>query len=337
MPMNPLHILKAGTFTDMHGQQVSLTDADLAGIAASYDAEKAPAPIVVGHPQHNSPAFGWLSSLSADADGLTAAPDQVDPAFADAVRAGRYRRISASLYPPTHASNPKPGSWYLRHVGFLGGAAPAVQGLRGADLADDDEGIVTVELGAEPETDPVHEPTQDELPLPQPPEQPMPDTEDTSAAVAALAAREANLTAREAAIAAREQAAADQAAAIRRAEVTAFVESLANQAKMRPDDVSRVTEIILALDDARPDAIVAFAESDSANPRTAAEWLRARLADREPLIELGEVATKGRAGGANAGKSDDAIASRARAIQHEYRSRGESISAAQAVAMAEAE
>lgn len=50
--------------------------------------------------------------------------------FADVVKEGRYKRVSISLFLPKSSSNPKPGKFYLKHVGFLGAAAPAVPGLK---------------------------------------------------------------------------------------------------------------------------------------------------------------------------------------------------------------
>lgn len=54
----------------------------------------------------------------------------VDPAFTAAVREGRYKKVSVCLHRPDSSFNPVPGVNYLRHVGFLGGAAPAVTGLK---------------------------------------------------------------------------------------------------------------------------------------------------------------------------------------------------------------
>ena len=39
-----------------------------------------------------------------------------------------------------------PGKWYLRHVGFLGAAAPAVKGLKPVEFADDGGGVVFADL-----------------------------------------------------------------------------------------------------------------------------------------------------------------------------------------------
>lgn len=138
-----LHILRAGTFADGSGTKHTFSAADIAAIASGYDGEKYPAPIVVGHPGTDAPAYGWIASLGADDHGLHATPKDVAPAFAEAVKSGAYRRISVSLFLPAAPANPKPGQHYLRHVGFLGGAAPAVPGLTPvASLAASGEGVI---------------------------------------------------------------------------------------------------------------------------------------------------------------------------------------------------
>ena len=58
------------------------------------------------------------------------------------VKAGFFKKISASFYRPDSPKNPKPGVYYLRHVGFLGAAPPAVKGLKSASFADNEEGVV---------------------------------------------------------------------------------------------------------------------------------------------------------------------------------------------------
>jgi len=126
----------------MNGGRLSFTEADLAATTKHYDPSVHEAPIVAGHPRHNSPAYGWIKKLAHDNGALEAVPDQVDPSFAEAVRAGRYRNISASFYRPDSPSNPVPGVYYLRHVGFLGAAAPAVKGLRPVEFSEDEEGVV---------------------------------------------------------------------------------------------------------------------------------------------------------------------------------------------------
>lgn len=137
MPKHPIHIFRAGSHTAMQGQTISFGEADLAASAAAYDPAKHEAPIVVGHPAADAPAWGWVQSLAVDGGDLTAMPRQVDPTFAEAVAAGRYKKVSASFYQPDSPHNPVPGVYYLRHVGFLGAQPPAVKGLAPVQFADD--------------------------------------------------------------------------------------------------------------------------------------------------------------------------------------------------------
>lgn len=131
----PLHIFRAGQHTAMSGAVVSFSESDLAATVAAYDPQKHEAPLVIGHPKDNAPAWGWVQSLSADDQQLRATPRDVDPAFAELVNARRYAKISASFYPPDSPNNPVPGVYYLRHVGFLGAQPPALKGLESASFA----------------------------------------------------------------------------------------------------------------------------------------------------------------------------------------------------------
>lgn len=141
----PIHIFRAGRHIAMSGRAIEFAEADVAAIAAAYDPAVHEAPIVVGHPATDDPAYGWIGALRAEGGDLVADPRQVEPQFAEMVRDGRFRKISASFYPPEAVSNPVPGKWYLKHVGFLGAQAPSVKGLRAAEFADDQD-AVTVEL-----------------------------------------------------------------------------------------------------------------------------------------------------------------------------------------------
>ena len=147
--MKQLHIFRAGIHAPMQGGAIEFREADLAATAAAYDPALGEAPLVVGHPKTDAPAYGWVRALRADGGDLVAEPHQVEPAFAEMVQAGRFKKISASFYTPTHPSNPKPGAFYLKHVGFLGAAAPAVKGLRDVAFAADDADVITLEFAAD--------------------------------------------------------------------------------------------------------------------------------------------------------------------------------------------
>jgi hypothetical protein len=77
-----------------------------------------------------------------EGDKLVADFGDIEPAFADLVRAKRYRKISASFWSPHAASHPAPEAYTLKHVGFLGASAPAVTGLKDAEFNASVEGVV---------------------------------------------------------------------------------------------------------------------------------------------------------------------------------------------------
>jgi len=140
-----LHIFKPGKHTPMQGGRLTFSEADLAACARAYDPDIHEAPIVIGHPETNGPAHGWVGALIADKTGLRAVPRQVDPAFAEMSNAGRFKKVSASFYMPDSPQNPVPGSLYLRHVGFLGAQVPAVKGLEQVTFSEGETGVVTFE------------------------------------------------------------------------------------------------------------------------------------------------------------------------------------------------
>lgn len=142
-----LQIFRAGTHIDSAGQARTFVEADIAASASAYDPALHEAPLVVGHPATDDPAYGWVASLLVVDSALEAAPRNVDPEFAALVAAERFNRISSSFFLPDAPSNPVPGVYYLRHVGFLGAAAPAVKGLRKPSFnLSDEAGTVTVEF-----------------------------------------------------------------------------------------------------------------------------------------------------------------------------------------------
>ena len=126
----PIEIFRAGTFSPMGVGSATISEKDLRDIVANYDKSLHPAPVVIGHPDADTPAFGWVDGLFVQDGIMKATLEETAPAFADLVKTGRYKRISVSLFTPKAPNNPKPGQFYLKHVGFLGAAAPAVPGLK---------------------------------------------------------------------------------------------------------------------------------------------------------------------------------------------------------------
>ncbi|MEL7168501.1 MAG: peptidase, partial [Bacteroidota bacterium] len=155
--MDWLHIFTAGRRTSGNGVEVDFSDDVLAGIAATYDPDVHEAPLVIGHPKLDAPAYGWVGQMRATGERLEVAPVQVEAQFADMVNEGRFKKRSASFYLPTSPRHPlhregqaAPEFPYLRHVGFLGAAAPAVPGLdREVQFAADEEGVVEVEFASD--------------------------------------------------------------------------------------------------------------------------------------------------------------------------------------------
>ena len=142
MSIAPLQIFRPGRHVASNGAAITFSAADLEATARAYDPAKHEAPLVVGHPTHDAPAYGWVKSLALAEGALAAQPDQVDPAFAEMVGEGRFKKISASFYAPDAPANPVSGVYYLRHVGFLGAQPPAVKGLRSPQFAENEAGVI---------------------------------------------------------------------------------------------------------------------------------------------------------------------------------------------------
>ena len=114
-----IEIFKIGEHTASSGNRRLWNESDLDAIVDNYDPKTIEAPLVIGHPKTDDPAYGWVEALKRVGPVLMAKFKQVDPEFAEKVKSGRYKKRSISLLPGNR----------LRHVGFLGGALPAVEGL----------------------------------------------------------------------------------------------------------------------------------------------------------------------------------------------------------------
>ena len=139
-------IFCAGTWTDNKGETRTFTQNDIKDIAENYDPEKHQAPLVIGHPKHDAPAYGWVKTLRAVGDVLKAKMEQVDKRLKQIVGNGRYKKISAAFYLPDSPNNPTPGVFALRHVGLLGAMPPAVKGLKSASFGHANEHAEVFEM-----------------------------------------------------------------------------------------------------------------------------------------------------------------------------------------------
>lgn len=140
-PTPLLHVFRAGTHTATDGNAYEFSEADVADMVDSYDPKLARAPLVVGHPKLDDPAYGWAAEFSRDGGEVFATPEAVDPQFAEMVNAQRFSNISLSVYLPDSPGNPKPGHFYPRHIGFLGAQPPAVKNLQRPQFAEGDGAV----------------------------------------------------------------------------------------------------------------------------------------------------------------------------------------------------
>jgi len=130
MPL--IHIYRAGKHRDSAGVERNITAADLATVAANYNSQTAhEAPLCVGHPESNSPAYGWFGRVLAKGNDLYAETKSILPEMVGACKKGLFKKVSASFY-----LDGKLRPTNLRHVALLGGAAPAVKGLEQFCFAD---------------------------------------------------------------------------------------------------------------------------------------------------------------------------------------------------------
>jgi hypothetical protein len=148
-----IQVFTAGTHTASNGTQITFSAEQVRAMAEGYDAVNHPCPVVVGHPDDTAPAYAWAANFSVDDTKavkpvLSSEIHQIAPSFAAAVQEGRYKRVSLALFGPDHPSNPKPGQYYPRHIGFLGGAAPAIPGLQPVTFAGTHDKVVTLEFEA---------------------------------------------------------------------------------------------------------------------------------------------------------------------------------------------
>jgi hypothetical protein len=133
-----LEIFRAGDY----GEKGSYGPAEIAQIAANYTPDLHEAPVTVGHPSTDAPAYGWVEALRAKGDVLEAKLKQVHENLRDWVNAGRFKKWSVALYKDLAGRG-----LYLRHLGFLGAQPPEVKGLK--PVFSDEDFAEYVEIGLE--------------------------------------------------------------------------------------------------------------------------------------------------------------------------------------------
>lgn len=318
--IKPIEIFRSGSFVAMNGKTYSFTPAQVQELADTYNPAFSDAPLVVGHPKLTSPRFGHAGKLYVNAAGvLCADAADVVPEFAEAVNAKHYPKVSASIYLPDAPGNPTPGKHYLRHIGFLGGAAPAVKGLKSVEFSDAEEGVVdfgyedrvivqlfrnmrdwfiaTVGADKAQEILPnyqldaiteavIRDDLDDTQPIPafsnpnQPTEAELSQQKTLDDQAAALALQKKELDNRAAAITVQE-------AAIKKTGHADFAEALCTEGKLLPAQKASVVEIMSQLDAANQ--IADFAAGNENHGKTGADLFRAFLAAQPKQVEFKRV------------------------------------------------
>lgn len=115
---------KVGKVTDMAGKEHEFSESDLndlnEGIHNQLDAGYQP-PMVKGHPKLDDPRVASIVDSKVEDNVLKVKLDDVNPDFAEEVKKGGFKYLSAAIY-----SNLKKG---LRHLGALGAVGPAMKGM----------------------------------------------------------------------------------------------------------------------------------------------------------------------------------------------------------------
>lgn len=321
--MKHLHIFKPGKHTATNGAVIEFTEQMLRDAVKAYDPALHEAPLVVGHPKGDHPAYGWVQSLQFDEGAIHAVPHQVDAEFAELVNAGRFKKLSASWYLPDAPANPKPGTLYLRHVGFLGAQPPALKGLKSASFAEGETGVVEFgdttdrsvaslfrrirdflvdQFGLE-KADQVlpsyeldfltQEAAREDNPSPSYHEGASMTPQQIAAKEAELTQRENKLKADQASFAERETALTARETAVQGAEkaartkaIASFAEDLVKQGKLLPKDKARVVAFMEALPEAAQ--VIEFAEGDKKTETPALKVFQEFLQGLPKAVDFGE-------------------------------------------------
>lgn len=220
-----------------------------------------------------APAYAWVKGLQLDGDVLKAELDQVHPEFAEMVTDGRFKKVSASFYLANSPDNPKQGSLYLRHVGFLGAMPPAVKGLRNPEFSESEQGIVDF-CEAMPNEPNQTEPTQGEPEM----------SAEEKAELDRLRAENQQLKDENAkAKAEKAEAELNQA----KAENADFAEGLVKAGKLAPIAKQQAVDLLNYASTTMQGGVVEFSEGENLHSK-----LKAFLDAQPQVVNFGEVATK---------------------------------------------
>lgn len=326
MAAKKIKMLKPGTFKAMNGQKYSFTAEDLKASATAYNPSIYAAGLVKGHPEHDAPRFGELTSCEFSEDFLFGVPANVTPAFREEVNSGQFPYVSLSLYSKNHPDNPVPGVFYPRHLGFLGAMPPAVKDLGKVSLSEEPGEIINLcarvefgdyndrlvyrilrgfktllsdSVGSEKVESAVSEWDMEMLlENAVTPTEPADDTavssfaetkKETDMDAAALAAQKAELDQREDKLKQGEATLAGETAKRKRAEIASFVEQQVKEGRVLPAAKAQEIATISFLEGVAESDVIEFGEGDAKKSISLGEAYRQSMAQRPQVIEFGEM------------------------------------------------
>lgn len=288
-----------------------ITAADLQATVAAFNPDMHRAPVVMGHPGNDqeAPSFGVLSGARVEGNSLYVKIKNLAQEAVDGVKGSRILNRSIAFWDRNHPSNPNPGTLSLRHLGLLGGAAPAIPNMAPLRFAADDgdvpghivaEGepgapMIYAAADAAPQID-VAELALQVAAIIKPAEVPAPTPEQKEFAVATeaeLAERERIIAEREAAATAKEnQFAADEANRLaaektqREADNTTFAAGLVTAGRFPAGHQQDLVSILNAL----PTETLTFSGDVKEAPAVA---LKRILGAAAPVIKFEQVSPTG--------------------------------------------
>ncbi len=201
---------------------VKITPEILSQLAESYEPTTHEAPVVIGHPATDEPAWGWIKASELRPDGLWLEVE-LTPEIVELIQQGRYKKVSISIYSPEHPANPHPGMYTIKHLGLLGAQPPAVKALHAIGFSVADEGVITIQFST--------------------PKEKAMDPEEIAAKAAALAQKEQTINLSEQSLGQREQTLAQREKALRKQELTAKIQPHIQAGRVLP----RQQELVLSL------------------------------------------------------------------------------------------
>ncbi|ASM76410.1 hypothetical protein VITFI_CDS0631 [Vitreoscilla filiformis] len=305
-----IEVFAAGTRPSEQGDVFTITRDDLLKTAAAYDPKLHEAPFTIGHPETSDPAYGYALKFAVSDDGkLLARAHQVVPEYAlQATDGGQLKKRSIEFYHPQDPVNPKPGIWYPRHIGALGGQPPAVKGLKDIPRIPPLSARTTTPTAARFAEAPTRRVSFAEASSTATAPRSTTMTEEEIAALKAQAAADKKKA--EDAEAARIKAEADAKAArdanaavlkaqaeSRHAEHVSFAEGMCGKgqtgARISPADMPKLVAVLDALGDAATIKRVSFAEGDKRVEFDAVKFVRDAFGALPVRVSFGEYKPQG--------------------------------------------